>query len=45
MYKETVGFCLCNRERIILKWIIKKWDEETWAGMIWPRIGTGDGHV
>jgi hypothetical protein len=25
--------------RIILKWIFKKMDEETWIGFIWLRIG------
>jgi hypothetical protein len=25
--------------RIILKWIFKKQDVETWAGLIWLRIG------
>jgi hypothetical protein len=29
--------------RIILKWIYWKWDEEAWTGLIWLRIGTGDG--
>jgi hypothetical protein len=29
-------------ERIILKWILRKWDE-AWTGMIWLRIGTGGG--
>jgi hypothetical protein len=28
--------------RIILKWITKKWDG-AWAGLIWLKIGTGDG--
>jgi hypothetical protein len=28
---------------IILKWIVKKWDEETWTGLLWLRIGTGGG--
>jgi hypothetical protein len=27
--------------RIILKWVSKKWDEETWIGLIWLRIRTG----
>jgi hypothetical protein len=26
---------------IILKWIVKKWDEEAWTGIIWLRTGTG----
>jgi hypothetical protein len=30
-------------DRIILKWVFKKWDAETWAGFIWFRIGTGAG--
>ena len=25
----------------IIKWILKKWDGEAWAGLIWLRIGTG----
>jgi hypothetical protein len=29
--------------RIILKWIFKKWDGGTWTGLLWLRIGTGDG--
>ena len=26
-----------------INWVFKKWDEETWTGLIWLRIGTGDG--
>jgi hypothetical protein len=29
-------------ERIILKWIVKKWDG-AWAGLSWLRMGTGGG--
>jgi hypothetical protein len=29
--------------RIILKWILKKWDGVAWTGLIWLRIGTGGG--
>jgi hypothetical protein len=29
--------------RIILKWVFKKWNGETWTGLIWLRIGTGGG--
>jgi hypothetical protein len=25
--------------RIILKWVFKKWDEGTWTGLIWFRVG------
>ena len=32
-------------ERIILKWILKKRDEESWTGLIWLRIGTGGGRL
>jgi len=32
-------------ERIILRWIFRKWDVEKWNGFIWLRIGTGDGHL
>jgi len=31
--------------RIILRWIIRKWDVGTWTGPIWLRIGTGGGHL
>jgi hypothetical protein len=40
-----MAVCLYNEEKIILKWIIKKWDEEAWTGLIWLRIDTGGGHV
>jgi hypothetical protein len=29
--------------RIILKWIFEVWDEGTWTGSIWLKIGTGGG--
>ena len=29
-------------KRIILKWIFKKWNE-AWTGLIWFKIGTGEG--
>ena len=28
--------------RVILKFIVT-WDKEAWTGLIWHRIGTGDG--
>jgi hypothetical protein len=31
--------------RIILRWIVRKWDVETWTGSIWLKIGTGGGHL
>jgi hypothetical protein len=31
--------------RIILNLIFKKWDGETWTGLIWLRIWTGDRHL
>ena len=31
--------------RIILQWILRKWNVEAWTGSIWLRIGTGDGHL
>jgi hypothetical protein len=27
--------------RIILRWILRKWDWGAWTGLIWPRLGTG----
>jgi hypothetical protein len=29
--------------RLILKWILKKWDGGAWTGLSWLRIGTGGG--
>jgi len=31
--------------RIILRWMFRNWDVETWTGFIWLRIGTGEGHL
>ena len=31
--------------RIILRWILRKWDVGVWTGSIWLRIGTDDGHL
>jgi hypothetical protein len=28
-------------ERILLKWLSKKWNEGAWTGLIWLKIGTG----
>jgi len=32
-------------ERILFMWIFRKWDGDTWFGLIWLRIGTGDRHL
>jgi len=32
-------------ERIILRWIFRKWDVGLWTGLIWLRIGTGGKHL
>jgi hypothetical protein len=31
--------------RIILRWILRKWDVGAWIESIWLRIRTGGGHV
>jgi len=31
--------------RIILSWILGKWDVGVWTGSIWLRIGTVGGHL
>jgi len=31
-------------ERIILRWIFRKWDVGAWTGPSWLRIGTVGGH-
>jgi hypothetical protein len=30
---------------VLLKWILRKWDEEAWSGFIWLRIVTGGKHL
>jgi hypothetical protein len=32
-------------ERIILRWIFRKWNVGVWTGSVWFRIGTGEGHL
>jgi hypothetical protein len=32
-------------ERIILRWIFRKWDMEMCTGSIWLGIATGGGHL
>ena len=31
--------------RIILRWILRKWDVGVWTGSSWLRMGTGGGHL
>jgi hypothetical protein len=31
--------------RIILRWILRKWDFGVWTGLVWLRIETGGGHL
>ena len=31
--------------RIILRWILRKWDVGVWTGSSWLRIGEGGGHL
>jgi len=31
--------------RIILRWIVRKWDVGLWTGWSWLRIGTVGGHL
>jgi hypothetical protein len=31
--------------RVISRRFFKKWDGGAWTGLIWLRIGTGDGHL
>jgi len=30
-------------ERIMLRWVFRKWNGGAWTGLIWFRIGTGGG--
>jgi hypothetical protein len=30
-------------ERILLKWIFKKWGRKAWTGLIWLMMGAGGG--
>jgi hypothetical protein len=31
-------------DRIILRWISRKWDVGAWTGSMWLRLETGGGH-
>jgi len=31
--------------RIILQWFFSIWNGEAWTGLLWFRIGTGDGRL
>ena len=31
--------------RVILRWIVRKWDVGVWTGLIWLRIATDGGHL
>ena len=31
--------------RIILRWVLRKWDVGAWTGPIWLRIGIGSGFL
>jgi hypothetical protein len=31
--------------RIVLRWILRKWDVGVWTGSSWLRIGTGGGYL
>jgi hypothetical protein len=37
MYKKIMAVCLYNQERMILKWIIRQWDEEAWTDLAQDR--------
>jgi hypothetical protein len=32
-------------EKIIFRWIFRKWDVRTWTGWMWLGIGIGGGHL
>jgi len=32
-------------ERMIIRWIFRKWDVVAWTGSVWLRIGIGGGHL
>jgi hypothetical protein len=34
---------LCVDERVIFKYVLKKWDAEAWTGLLWLKKGTGVG--
>jgi hypothetical protein len=36
---------LCVDDRIILRWIFRKWDLGAWTGSSWFMIGTVGGHL
>ena len=32
-------------DKLILRWIFRKWDVGVWTGLSWLRIGTVGGHL
>jgi hypothetical protein len=36
---------LCVNVKIILEWMLDKYGEKLWAGYMWLRIETSDGHL
>jgi hypothetical protein len=32
-------------EKIMLRWIFRKWDGVAWTRLIWLTLGTGGGHL
>jgi hypothetical protein len=38
--RDHLGYQGVDR-RIILRWILRKWDVGVWTGLSWLRIGTG----
>jgi hypothetical protein len=43
--REGRNFEGLDKNGRIMKWIFKKWDEETLTGLIWLGIGIGDGRL
>ena len=50
---NTLGEERCTRgfdvetldRRIVLRWILRKWDWGPWTGLSWLKIGTDGGHL
>ena len=41
---SAFNFMVKQAKKIILKWILNKYDGKAWTGLMWLRIGASDNH-
>jgi hypothetical protein len=45
MERDHLGDPGVDDEKIIFRWILRKWNMGVWTGTSWLRIGTDGGHL